>query len=348
MLAVTASRYIAGGIGTVPPANLILAATAKPTAAQVPSQPRTAIMGTGTLRQSIIDTRAGQILAANTNSYRQKVNLLQAAGRVTLGQALELRQAESDPAALADVLGKLSVFKGGKLSIADLTALVQLAKSNYPNVYAAYKPPANDPAAAIKPNDSMDSSSPVKVSNVTKSTAAAPVPETFAPEPEPSPIKLPFFRWKVWEKKIKPNDQSQGGLITEQLEDKPLKKGTYLLSFGWPVNPAGERLEINGPIPFEVEGKQQSLDFAIIDEVKGRAYIQVTVRENLIPLLILGAAALGVAGWAFDKVTDTLEQVDYIIQDSWIILGAGIGLFLLWTAFKPGGGNVPMGGPGNV
>lgn len=132
---------------------------------------------------------------------------------------------------------------------------------------------------------------------------------------DPGKVKFSFMRFPVWIR----TDKAQLNLIEAAggVKDMQIPVGRYLFHFdSATVKFLPNALTINSPIPFTAQGKQMILEKAIIDPITGQATVQIDVRENLIPLLVVIAAGLGAAGFAGYGLSSTLKQVDAIVVDT--------------------------------
>jgi hypothetical protein len=144
------------------------------------------------------------------------------------------------------------------------------------------------------------------------------------------------FVLNVWNKKsgsVFSRSVASGGA-----SDMPITVGRWQLTFRVPPGVKVPFVELHSPIPILIEKKKSVIEAVTLDNAAGVLKMQIHVQENIIPLLIVIAAAgagLGLAGWG---LSDSIESVDKVIIDTsnnaWKIGLAGVGIFFAGKLFK--------------
>jgi hypothetical protein len=144
------------------------------------------------------------------------------------------------------------------------------------------------------------------------------------------------FVLNVWNKKsgsVFSRSVASGGA-----SDMPISVGRWQLTFRVPPGVKVPFVELHNPIPILIEKKKSVIEAVTLDKAAGILKMQIHVQENIIPLLIVIAAAgagLGLAGWG---LSDSIESVDKVIIDTsnnaWKIGLAGVGIFFAGKLFK--------------
>lgn len=152
-------------------------------------------------------------------------------------------------------------------------------------------------------------------------------------------VTITPFRITVW-RRTEPgqllNDLSKGSSA-----DISLPRGRYVLTFRG-VRAAGlSHYATDEPFVLNIGGKHQVVEKIIVNPDDDTAQIQIQITENLIPLLLVATAAVGVTGWAFWTAGDALDSLDRVIVDTTgaltpvIVVGAlGLAVWWLWPKLK--------------
>lgn len=117
------------------------------------------------------------------------------------------------------------------------------------------------------------------------------------------------------------------------LKGKTMIVGTYQLVFDVPKGFGFPALSIGSSIPFTIDGKKAELQAMQYDPNTGELRMQVLIKQNLIMVLSLVAAALAAGGYALSSLNGTLKEVRYTIKDSWILAAGIVSVLAAWYFF---------------
>lgn len=156
---------------------------------------------------------------------------------------------------------------------------------------------------------------------------------------DPKTVKISPFRFTVWRRHT-PGQLTQS-LSSGQMNDVQVPRGRYVLTFSGVRSAGLPAFGLDEPFTVSVAGKQQLIEKIVVNPAEDKAYIQVQVTENLIPLLVLSTVALGAAGWTFWKASDALDSFDKVIVDTTgglmpllVIGGVGLAVWFFWPKLK--------------
>lgn len=216
-------------------------------------------------------------------------------------------------------------------------------------------PPPKEPGTDIVPmgaggpsgtiSDAMPTDTPVKQypSSMPAFDGVYAIPEVVYNEPDPEEsgvtdkVSFTRFRFPVWKGPIEKIDTA-----LQQFDDVSqnytfLKKGSYVITISGKVdNLQGwtAPLSFNEPFEFKIAGKRQRIEKMEVDPGKGIVRLQLTIIDNPIPLLVLLSGAFLSAGFAGYMFTDTLVQVDKILDDLTVLTILGLLAAGGWYFFR--------------
>lgn len=153
------------------------------------------------------------------------------------------------------------------------------------------------------------------------------------PEPTGQSVRFSLFRFPVWRGSFANIDSGAEWLSQLEESQKELVKGTYVLTIRGRVQSATQYaapMEIHNPISFSLQGKQLQLDKMTVDPANGLVRIQITIIDNPIPVIVLIGGALVSAGFAAYTLTDTLVQVDRVLDKVIVLSVIGVVVAGVW------------------